>query len=50
MQFLHTYIALFSILFTVNVGIGTYFVYFHWYFKKDAIRVKFGTHAQTTIE
>ena len=29
------YIVLFSILFTINVGIGTYFVYFHWYLKKD---------------
>ena len=29
------YIVLFSILFTVNVGIDTYFVYFHWYLKKD---------------
>ena len=28
------YIVLFSILFTINVGIGTYFVYFHWYLKK----------------
>ena len=37
------------ILFTINVGIGTYFVYFHWYLKKDVIRVKFGTHTQTTI-
>ena len=27
-------IVLFSILFTINVGIGTYFVYFHWYLKK----------------
>ena len=25
------YIVLFSILFTINVGIGTCFVYFHWY-------------------
>ena len=41
------YILLFSILFTINVGIGTYFVYYkymnHWYLKKDATRVKFGT-------
>ena len=43
------YILLFSILFTINVGIGTYFVYFHWYLKKDVIRVKFGTRTQTTI-
>ena len=28
------YIVLFSILFTINVGIGTYFVYFNWYLKK----------------
>ena len=27
-------IVLFSILFTINFGIGTYFVYFHWYLKK----------------
>ena len=24
------YIMLFSILFTINVGVGTYFIYFHW--------------------
>ena len=24
------YIVLFSILFTINIGIGTYFVYSHW--------------------
>ena len=28
------HIALFSILFTINVGIGAYFVYFYWYLKK----------------
>ena len=28
------YIVLFPILFTVNVGIGSYFLYFHWYLKK----------------
>ena len=37
------YIVLFSILFTMNVGIGTYFVYFHWYLKKD------DTPIETTI-
>ena len=42
------YIVLFSILFTINVGIGAYLVYFHWYLKKDVIRVTFGTHTQTT--
>ena len=27
------YIVLFSIIFTINVAIGTYFIYFHWYLK-----------------
>ena len=43
------YIVLFSIIFTINVGIGTYFVYSHWYLKKDVTRVKFGIRTQTTI-
>ena len=38
------YIVLFSTVFTGSIGIGTYFNYFHWYFKKDVIRVKFCTH------
>ena len=42
-------IILVLILFTINFGIDTYFVYFHWYLKKDVIRVKFGTRTQTTI-
>ena len=33
------HMVLLSIFFTVNVGIGSYFLYFHWNFKKDAIRV-----------
>ena len=43
------YIVLFSILFPVNVGIGTYFAYFQWYLKKDVPHVEFGTCTQTTI-
>ena len=43
------YLALFSVIFTINVGFGTYFVYFPWYLKKDATRVKFDTRTQTTI-
>ena len=43
------YIVLFSILFTINVGIGTYFVYSHWYLKKDVRCFKFGTCTQKTI-
>ena len=42
-------IVLFSILFTISFGIGTYFVYFHWYLKKDIPRVEFGTRTQITI-
>ena len=46
------YIVLFSIIFTINVGIGSYFVYKyinHCYLKKDVSRVEFGTRTQTTI-
>ena len=44
------YIVLFSITFTVKVGIATYFVYCHWYLKKkDVTRIKFRTRTQTTI-
>ena len=43
------YIVLFSILFTINVGIVTYFVYFHRYLKKDIPRVEFCTRTQTAI-
>ena len=28
------YIVLFSMIFTINVGIGTYFIYFYCYLKK----------------
>ena len=37
------YIVLFSIPFTINVGIATSFVYFHWNLKKDDSRIEFGT-------
>ena len=40
-NFCTLYIVLFSILFTINVGIGAYFVYFRWYLKKDVTRVEF---------
>ena len=40
------HIALFSIFFTINVGIATYFVYFHWYLKKDVTRVESGSRTQ----
>ena len=43
------YIVLFSIFFTINVGIGSYFLCFYWYLKKDVICVKSGTCTQTKI-
>ena len=43
------YIALFSITFIINIGIATYFVYSHWYLKKDTPRVEFDTRTQTAI-
>ena len=42
-------IVLFLIIFTVNIGIGTYFVYSHWYLKNDGTCIKFGTNTPTTI-
>ena len=43
------HIVLFSIFFTINVGIVTCFVYLHWYLKKDVPHVEFDTRTQTTI-
>ena len=42
-------IVLFSIIFTINFGIGIYFVYSHWYLQKDVTHVKFGIRIQTAI-
>ena len=35
------YIVLFSIFFTISIGIAAYFPYFYWYLKKDIPRVEF---------
>ena len=43
------YIVLFSMIFTINVGTVTYFVYSYWYLRKDVLGVKFNTRTQTTI-
>ena len=43
------YIILFAIFILINVSISSVFIYLHWYFKKDNIRVKFNTNSQTTI-
>ena len=40
-------IVLSSIFLTINIGIGTYFFYFHWYLKKDVPHVEFDTRTQT---
>ena len=49
MQFLHSaYCVIFNI-FTINFGIVTYYVYSHWYLKKDSPHVDFNTRTQTTI-
>ena len=42
--------VLFWLFFTINVGgIGAYFVYFHWYLKKNVTRVEFDARTQTKI-
>ena len=47
------YVVIIAIVFTICIGIGTYFVYYkymnHWYLKNDITRIKFGTCTQTTI-
>ena len=44
------YTVLFCIFFTISVGgIGTYFVNFHWYLKKDVTRAEFDICTQATI-
>ena len=43
------YIVLFSIIFTISIGIGIYFTYFYWYLKKDVPSVEFNNRTQTAI-
>ena len=43
------YIVLFYIIFTINVGIVTYYVYSQCYTKKDAQHIEFNTLTQTMI-
>ena len=43
------YIVLFSIILAINIGIGTYFVYSHWYLKKDNSHAMLDTRTKTTI-
>ena len=43
------YIVLFSIILLISIGIGTYFVYSHWYLKKDNSHAMLDTRTETTI-
>ena len=43
------YIVLMIVFFTICAGIGTYFVYYNWFFVKNFSRIKFDNRAQTTI-
>ena len=43
------YIVLFSIFFIISIGITTYFVYSHWYLKKDNAHAVLDTRTETTI-
>ena len=40
------YVVIIAIIFTICIGIGTYFVYSHWYLKNG---IMFDTHTETTI-
>ena len=42
------YIVLFDVFFITSICISTAFLYFHWYLKKDNVRIKFklGTQEQ----
>ena len=43
------YIVLFWIIFTINIRIGIYFVYSHWYLKNDDARVMLDIRTEGTI-
>ena len=42
------YTVLFSIIFTINIGIAAYFVYYHWYLKNYDACVMLDTRTETT--
>ena len=42
-------IVLFSIILTINIGIGIYFIYSHWYLKKDNAHAMLNTRTETTV-
>ena len=48
-RFCTVYIFLFSIIFTINIRTGTYFVYIHSYLKNYDACVMLDTRTETTI-
>ena len=46
-SFCTVYIVLFFIILAINIGIGIYFVYSHWYLKKDDARFMLNTRIET---
>ena len=44
------YVVLMIVVFTLCVGISTYFVYCNWSLVKNVSHIKFGTCTQTTIQ
>ena len=42
-------IALFVIFLITSISISSFFIYFHWHFKKDSIPVRFNHSTKTTI-
>ena len=43
------YIVLFTKFFITSICISSVFIYFHWYLKKDNVRIEFNPGTQTTI-
>ena len=43
------YKVLFAVFFITSKCISCVFMYFHWYLKKDNVRIKFYSGTQTTI-
>ena len=43
------YIVLFAIFFMTSICSSSICIYFHWYLKKENVRVKFNPGTQTTI-
>ena len=42
------YIVIFAVFFITSICISSVFIYFHWYLRKDNVRIKFNPGTQTT--